>query len=518
MRLGLLCQGSRGDCQPYMALGLELERQGFEVVVFTNVTHTKFVRSFGLRCEGVFFDVQECLARKDVQDALSTGNFFKFSKEMQIAENEEFPKFFPRFWCCMSAFAPRVVIAGGTSYLPACLWCDAHEVPFVQAPLQLLLPNGKKAPMGMPKMPLEVLNRLSWRVLFHEVLKGMRKQRSLAEICMQGTPITISGQTVKLSEIGRSIHSLDDFYFEGFNPNTPYIIGISELISGGRTPEMGPLHHMTGWWILDASHQMARLKEGDENFGGADAEALASFLGSGPPPVYLGWGSMAAISAAHMTRLAVAALLKTGQRGIVMKGWAKLGPEHLDTAELSDYVADNVFFASTLPHEWLFPQCSCIVSHGGSGTTAATLRSGRPAVITPVFGDQFDFAESVQNLGVGVGTCQFQKVSAEQLASCILKCTSDESIMAKAAELGVRLVAENGVDNAVAILRAFVDGPMKSGEWLQEERRRCKARKSSSSPSLSDCMAWWQSCLPRPSWCCLPCVEDRPPSANERQI
>ncbi|CAE8726716.1 unnamed protein product, partial [Polarella glacialis] len=106
MRLGLLCQGSRGDCQPYVALGLELERQGFEVRVFTNVTHTKFVRSFGLRCEGVFFDFQGVMERKDVQDALSTGNLFKYMKEIMIVENEDFPKFFPHFWSCMSAFAP----------------------------------------------------------------------------------------------------------------------------------------------------------------------------------------------------------------------------------------------------------------------------------------------------------------------------------------------------------------------------------------------------------------------------
>ncbi|CAE8587505.1 unnamed protein product, partial [Polarella glacialis] len=292
---------------------------------------------------------------------------------------------------------------------------------------------------------------------------SMRKQRSIAEMSMQGTPITISDQNVKLSELASGIDSIDDLFSKLPIRNAPIIFGISELVCGGRAPEMGPRHHLTAWWVLEASHEMERVKEGDENFGGANAEALASFLGSGPPPVYLGWGSMTAISAAHMTKLAVATLLKTGQRGIVMKRWAELGPEHLDTAELSEYAAENVFFASVLPHEWLFPKCSRIVSHGGSGTTAATLRSGRPAVITPVFLDQFDFAESVETLGVGVSTCQFNKVSAQQLASCILKCASDESIMAKAAELGARLDAENGVSNAVAILRAFVS------EWTHEE-------------------------------------------------
>ncbi|CAE8684843.1 unnamed protein product [Polarella glacialis] len=485
MKLGLLCEGSRGDCQPYVALGLELVRQGFEVCVFTNVTHTKFVRSFGLKCEGVFYDVQACLARKEVMDAMSTGSFFKLMAATQPVQDEEFPKFFPHFWSSVSAFAPEVVLSSCLCQLSASLWCEAHDVPLVLVPLQPCLPSGKKAPLGLPKMPLEVLNRLSWRVIDLAIVKNMRKQRSFAEMSMQGAPITISGQTVKLSELASSIDSIYDYEAEVANPNAPVIFGISDLVCGGRGPEMGPRHHLTGWWVLEETHEMDRLKAGDENFGGADAEALASFLGSGPPPVYLGWGSMTAISAAHMTKLAVTALQKTGQRGIVMKGWAKLGPEHLDTAELSEYAAENVFFASSLPHEWLFPKCSCIVSHGGSGTTAATLRSGRPAIITPVFLDQFDFAESVVDLGVGVRTCQFNDVSAQQLASCIWKCTSDESIMAK------------------------------SGEWLQEERRRRKIRKSSSFSSLSDLVAWLQSCLPRSSWCCVPCDEDRTPAANE---
>ncbi|CAE8743665.1 unnamed protein product [Polarella glacialis] len=415
MRLGLLCEGTRGDCQPYVAFGLELVRQSFEVCVFTTVTHTKFVRSFGLRCEGVFYDVQACLAREDVKDAMSTGSFFNLMASTQPVQDEEFPKFFPHFWSSISAFAPEV--------------CEAHEVPSLSKRQESTGGSAQNAAGGTE--PVVVASSLPRR------LRSMRKQRSIAEMSMQGTPITISDQNVKLSELASGIDS--------------------------RAPEMGPRHHLTAWWVLEASHEMERVKEGDENFGGANAEALASFLGSGPPPVYLGWGSMTAISAAHMTKLAVATLLKTGQRGIVMKRWAELGPEHLDTAELSEYAAENVFFASVLPHEWLFPKCSRIVSHGGSGTTAATLRSGRPAVITPVFLDQFDFAESVETLGVGVSTCQFNKVSAQQLASCILKCASDESIMAKAAELGARLDAENGVSNAVAILRAFVS------EWTHEE-------------------------------------------------
>merc|ERR1712083_692723 len=99
-----------------------------------------------------------------------------------------------------------------------------------------------------------------------------------------------------------------------------------------------------------------------------------------------------------MTTLAVAALKKTKQRGIVLKGWGGLGPEVLEEPDLQEYARENVLFVRSAPHEWLFPQCALTVTHGGSGTSAAAMRSGKPTIITPVFLDQHDFAAAVNRL------------------------------------------------------------------------------------------------------------------------
>merc|ERR550525_815337 len=100
-----------------------------------------------------------------------------------------------------------------------------------------------------------------------------------------------------------------------------------------------------------------------------------------------------------MTCLAVRALMKSKSRGIVLGGWAGLEVGKLqgqaDTQQMLDYVAEDVLFLKTAPHEWLFPRCSCTVHHGGSGTTAAALRAGRPTIITPCFVDQFSNAKGV---------------------------------------------------------------------------------------------------------------------------
>merc|ERR1719229_1478285 len=92
--------------------------------------------------------------------------------------------------------------------------------------------------------------------------------------------------------------------------------------------------------------------------------------------------------------------------------------------ELAAYAERNVIFVAHAPHEWLFPRCACTVHHGGSGTTAAALRAGVPTVITPVALDQFDYAEIVQRLGVGLRVqawpkWRFSQMSEKDLGAAI---------------------------------------------------------------------------------------------------
>merc|ERR1719401_161471 len=127
-------------------------------------------------------------------------------------------------------------------------------------------------------------------------------------------------------------------------------------------------------------------------------------------------------------------------RGIVLGGWAKLNEAMLkdqpDSEAMLKYVENNVLFLDSAPHEWLFPQCSVIVHHGGSGTTAAALRSGVPTIITPCAFDQFDNANLVAGNGVGVAMKQFSKVTAQALAAALVKCTTDEAMVQKSKAMG----------------------------------------------------------------------------------
>lgn len=106
---------------------------------------------------------------------------------------------------------------------------------------------------------------------------------------------------------------------------------------------------------------------------------LKEFMQRGPPPIYIGFGSIVVDDPDKLTRTIVAAVKKTGVRAIISKGWGKLGQ--------NQPADDDIFYLGDCPHEWLFQHVAAVVHHGGAGTTACGLANGRPTVIVPFFGE-----------------------------------------------------------------------------------------------------------------------------------
>merc|ERR1719204_2075977 len=154
-----------------------------------------------------------------------------------------------------------------------------------------------------------------------------------------------------------------------------------------------------------------------------------------------------------MTCLALRALKRAGLRGVVLGGWAELSEQSLqgqpDSEELIAYASQHVLFLNTAPHEWLFPQCAAIVHHGGSGTTAAALRSGRPSIVTPCGFDQFSNARMVARSGAGLNLPQVSRLEPEELADAMRRATTDAQLARRAEEVGRQLQAEDGSQNAM---------------------------------------------------------------------
>jgi UDP:flavonoid glycosyltransferase YjiC (YdhE family) len=106
---------------------------------------------------------------------------------------------------------------------------------------------------------------------------------------------------------------------------------------------------------------------------------LETFLQAGPPPIYIGFGSIVVAEPQKLTMILVEAIRNAGVRAIISSGWSKLG-----TFDASN---SNILYIDDCPHEWLFKRVAAVIHHGGAGTTACGLMNGRPSIIVPFFGE-----------------------------------------------------------------------------------------------------------------------------------
>jgi sterol 3beta-glucosyltransferase len=167
---------------------------------------------------------------------------------------------------------------------------------------------------------------------------------------------------------------------------------------------------------------------------------VEEFLAAGPPPVYIGFGSMKTRDADRLTRTLVGAAQRADQRLLLGAGWAGLGAEALPRGCLT---------VGTVPHELLFPRVAAVVHHGGAGTTVAAARAGTPQVVVPHFGDQFYWGQRVRKLGLGPKPILRPLLTRRSLADRILQATSDPTCRERCARFAETLRAPAGVQRAV---------------------------------------------------------------------
>ncbi|BCJ56370.1 hypothetical protein Asp14428_78450 [Actinoplanes sp. NBRC 14428] len=177
---------------------------------------------------------------------------------------------------------------------------------------------------------------------------------------------------------------------------------------------------------------------------GTPVAEVEAFLAAGPPPVFVGFGSMAPGHGGRLAGPVLAAVRAAGVRAVVQAGWSGLraGDE------------PGVLSVGALPHDWLFPRMAAVVHHAGAGTTAAGLRAGVPAVAVPVLADQPFWAWRLHALGVSPRPLPFSRLTADRLAAALTEATTDPRMRARAAALAADLAREDGAARII--------------EWLAE--------------------------------------------------
>ena len=183
------------------------------------------------------------------------------------------------------------------------------------------------------------------------------------------------------------------------------------------------------------------------------AAELQAFLEAGPTPIYIGFGSIVLEDPDAMTKLIFQAVAKTRQRVLLSKGWGGMG---------ADRIPSGVFMLGNVPHDWLFKHVSCVVHHGGAGTTAAGIAAGRPTVIVPFFGDQPFWGSMVARAGAGPEPIPAKQLTADNLAIAINFCLDPDAVQ-RAQELAHTMTAEQGSEASAQSLH----------QHLEVDRLRC---------------------------------------------
>lgn len=165
---------------------------------------------------------------------------------------------------------------------------------------------------------------------------------------------------------------------------------------------------------------------------------LDAFLRDGPPPVYIGFGSIVIDDPPRLTSILEEAVRAVGVRAIISRGWSKLGGSS----------SKDILYIGDCPHEWLFQNVSAVVHHGGAGTTACSLRFGKPTAIVPFFGDQPFWGKMIAASGAGPEPIPQKSLTAENLAEAIQYCLTPQAKEA-AKDISNKMQYEAGVKAAV---------------------------------------------------------------------
>lgn len=414
----IVTAGSRGDVQPYIALGLGLKAGGHAVRLATHAIFDEWIRSFGLEFSPVEGDPLAMAQGQQGREWMETGRrgrgFLRGFREFMGPILRQATA--DTLAACRGT---DLILFSGIAFYAAFSVAEKLDLPFVQAYLQPINPTREFPSVVFPT---------KWRGggLFNygtHVIGG--------QMFWQMTRPLLNDIRHEMLDL-RSFSLLGPFLAMQ-RRRLPVIHGYSPTVLS-KPKDWNEAMFVTGFWFMD-----------DGNW--QPPGELVDFLAAGPPPVYIGFGSMIGNNPERLTAITLETLRRSGRRGVILGGWAGLADGDLP---------ETIIRLDGVPHDWLFPRMAAVVHHGGTGTTHAGLRAGVPNVIVPFFADQPFWADRVHSLGAGPPPILQADLTAEYLAEAIETAIGDETMRTQAAAVGRHIQGEDGVDAAVGIINRYL--------------------------------------------------------------
>ena len=409
LHIALSTVGSTGDIQPFIALGKTLMAAGHQVKAITHPFHRDRFEAHGIPFHGCGPEVE-----LEELNALLSRMLLRVNpiKQLRMLMEEAFFEDFRQYFEDAKAGLADVDLVVG------------HMVDFVgqEAASQLgkprigvvLAPGAIPTQYNFPMLPVDWgprWNKFAWWVM--GILMGRLDHDIIARLRMLG------GTRQHISRY----HTL--------SPDLNLIA--SSPILTPIYPDLPDQFNVTGAWILP-----------EPSF--TPPPDLVAFLEKYPRPVVVSFGSMGGEKGPELTKTVLEALEKVGAAGIIQSGYAGLFEEN---------APENVHFAEYVPHGWLFEQGSCVVHHGGAGTTMAACRAGVPSVVVTFIADQPYFASNLRRLGIAPKMTWFRWLNADVLAERLREVLNQPTFFQTAQQLRPQFRAEKGTERAVEAIENF---------------------------------------------------------------
>ncbi|RAV13559.1 glycosyl transferase family 1 [Mycolicibacterium sp. GF69] len=414
MKFLLTSFGTRGDVEPFAAVGRELEGRGHEVCLAVSPNLVDFAESAGLAAVACGLDsrapleaqrkFRACLAHHpwrvrdlsslwhDIRELLTQYGVEMSPILMSLAKDAD------------------VLVTGFGFEQVAANVAEHHGIPLATLHFVPVRANGQLVP-SIPAPLMRSAARgadwLSWRTM-KKVEDAQRREL--------GLPKTTGPLPRRISDKSLEIQAYDEACFPG--------LAAEWATFDGRRPFVGAI-----------TMQMPT---------DADEEVL-SWIAAGTPPIFFGFGSLPVESPAATLAIISAACAQLGERALVCAGWS-------DFSDLPH--SGHVKVVGAVNFAAILPTCRAIVHHGGSGTTAAGLRAGVPTLILWMDATCSIWAAQLKRLKVGAGR-RFTSTTQQSLVADLRKILNPQYV-ARAREISTRMTKpEESVTMAADHLENF---------------------------------------------------------------
>jgi sterol 3beta-glucosyltransferase len=406
----ILCAGSRGDVQPYLALAVEIQNLGKDVRLAAPQQFEGMVHHYGIDFHPVGGDYESMNVDPEmIRQAQKADNPLKMIFSFQKMKKYGIHMIDDTYAACQGSdlivYHPGVSIgyyAAEKFGIPSVLASPFPINRTKERPSVILYGKVKSSPL-MNTISYSLLQKMLW-LTAESSLKPFWKKK-----------------------FGRLPKGFGAPFERHADRRHPAVVSCSNFVFP-RPQDWNQHIHQYGYWFLEEREVYTPSAE------------LEEFMARGDKPVYIGFGSMFdPAETEKVIKIILDGINKTGKRAIIN------GFNHVAN------LPDNILGIDGIPHSWLFERVSAVCHHGGAGTTAAGFKAGVPSIIIPFALDQYAWAQRAYDLGVGPKPIPIKRLTPEKFGDA-LQCAFQDEIVANAKALALHIASEEGAQKSAKMI------------------------------------------------------------------